>query len=76
MHQTFIKAVVDPKLVSFKRAELGASSNTRFYGFKNGKGTDMFWAVLFDKSSGFARGYFNILKKRNDPANSPRSKSR
>ena len=48
-----IKTIVDPKLVSFKRVELGASSNTRFFGVKDVKGNDMFWVVLLDESSGF-----------------------
>jgi len=63
-----VKSVVDPKLVTFKRVELGASSDTRFYGIKDGKGNDMFWVVLLDESSGFGRGYVNIIKKGNDPA--------
>ena len=63
-----IKAVIDPKLVSFKRVELGANSTTRFYAIKDGKGNDMFWVVLLDGSSGFGRGYVNIIKKGNDPA--------
>ena len=63
-----VKSVVDPKLVTFKRVELGAGSDTRFYGIKDGKGNDMFWVVLLDESSGFGRGYVNIIKKGNDPA--------
>ena len=63
-----IKVIVDPKLVFFKRVELGASSNTRFFGVKDVKGNDMFWVVLLDESSGFGRGYVNIIKKGNDPA--------
>jgi hypothetical protein len=63
-----VKSVVDPKLVTFKRVELGAGSNTRFYGIKDRKGNDMFWVVLLDESSGFGRGYVNIIKKGNDPA--------
>lgn len=62
-----IKTVVDPKLISFKRVELG-SSNTKFYGIKDGKLNDMFWVVLLDESSGFGHGYVNIIKKGNEPA--------
>lgn len=71
MHQCkkdVIKSVIDPKLVSFKRVELGANSTTKFYGIKDGKGNDMFWVVLLNEGSGFSRGYVNIMKKGNDPA--------
>ncbi len=63
-----IKTVVDPKLITFKRVELGGSSNTKFYGIKDGKGQDMFWVILLDEGSGFGRGFVNIIKKGNDPA--------
>jgi hypothetical protein len=63
-----VKSIVDPKLVSFKRVELGGSSDTRFFGIKDAKGNDMFWVVLLDESSGFGRGYVNIIKKGSDPA--------
>ena len=63
-----VKSVIDPKLVSFKRVELGANPSTRFYGIKDGKGNDMFWVVLLDESSGFGLGCVNIIKKGNDPA--------
>jgi hypothetical protein len=62
-----IKSVIDPKLVSFKRVELGGGSDTRFFGIKDSKGNDMFWVVLLDESSGFGRGYVNIIKKGSDP---------
>ncbi len=62
------KSIIDPKLVSFNRVELGGSSDTRFYGINDGKGNDMFWVVLLDESSGFGRGYVNIIKKGSDPA--------
>jgi hypothetical protein len=62
-----IKSVVDPKLVSFKRVELCGNSDTRFFGINDVKGHDMFWVVLLDGSSGFGRGYDNIIKKGSDP---------
>jgi hypothetical protein len=63
-----VKAVVDSKLVSFKRVDLGANSNTKFFGIKDGNNNDMFWVVLLDESSGFGHGYVNIIKKGNEPA--------
>ena len=63
-----VKSIVDPKLVSFKRVELNGRSDTRFYNIKDIKGNDMFWAVFLDESSGFSRGYVNIIKKGSDPA--------
>jgi hypothetical protein len=63
-----VKSIIDPKLVSFKRVELGGISDTRFYNIKDGKGNDMFWVVLLNESSGFGRGYVNIIKKGSDPA--------
>jgi hypothetical protein len=66
--KSVVKALVEPKLVTFKRVDLGAGSNTRFFGMKDIKGNDMFWVVLLDESSGFGRGYVNIIKKGPDPA--------
>jgi len=62
-----IKSVVDPKLVLFKRMELGGNSDTHFLGIKDGKGNNIFWVVLLDDFSGFGRDYDNIIKKGSDP---------